>query len=255
MEKKPVGGCLLFFGVVFLILAILPLSEKTISVPYTERVPYQEQVQYTEQVPYTVTERTKWDVTWYILTGAGQWGPPIGKEVWDYGTFDWNWGSGIVYGGYSDYVGFVAKATVYASSGRLVTFYLGSDDGATLYIDNTLVIDRWGSNRYGVTSATFNLSPGKHTLEIDYYEWTGDARVSFNVDDRSILSWQETEYRQETRYRTETRYREETRYRQETTRESQPWLLIPAIPLLVLGTIFLATSRSRLQVSFGKPKR
>jgi WD40 repeat protein len=55
------------------------------------------------------------------------------------------------------------------------TFETRSDDGVRLYIDDTLIIDRWG----GPSSATGHgvLEAGLHKFVLEYFEGGGDARV------------------------------------------------------------------------------
>jgi hypothetical protein len=55
--------------------------------------------------------------------------------------------------------------------------YAGSDDGARLWVDDTLLINRWRGGPYTETSADVYLSEGIHRLRLDYYEDGGDAKV------------------------------------------------------------------------------
>lgn len=58
-------------------------------------------------------------------------------------------------------------------------FTLGVDDGARLYIDGVLVLDQW-SDRSSVQTYTLDvkLTAASHTVTLEYYERTGNARVS-----------------------------------------------------------------------------
>ncbi len=49
-------------------------------------------------------------------------------------------------------------------------FRLLSDDGAKLWIDNKLVIDNDGIHPPATKSGTINLSPGKHLIQVDYFQ-------------------------------------------------------------------------------------
>jgi hypothetical protein len=98
-----------------------------------------------------------------------------------------------------------------------VTFTLTSDDGARLWLDREpgcssvpsggqptwqnqayhngcLVIDTWGDGM-SVRDITRTLTPGYHTIQVDYYEAYGDGRIrldiakantGINVDDRNL---------------------------------------------------------------------
>src|SRR5205823_8202350 len=56
------------------------------------------------------------------------------------------------------------------------TFYTTTDDGVRLWVNNTLIIDKWldqGATEYG---ATINLTGGqKYDIRMDYYDNTGGA--------------------------------------------------------------------------------
>jgi len=58
------------------------------------------------------------------------------------------------------------------------TFYASADDGARLWIDNTLLVDDWDIPGFGERSGRVALSPGKHDLRLDYFESAGSARVA-----------------------------------------------------------------------------
>ncbi len=64
-------------------------------------------------------------------------------------------------------------------------FNLRADDGARLWIDNRLVIDRWqGGDGQTTYSGDLSLGGGPHTVRVDYVEGSGNASVQ--------LSWQRT---------------------------------------------------------------
>lgn len=142
---------------------------------------------------------TTWHFDWYNLEGITDWdvlGVPwnmlVGTSEFP-STFDNDWGTGPVYGGYADHIGFGATATINMQrpSGGPVKFVVGGDDGIRLYLDGKVIIDDWNrNNEYRVNTVTVNLTPGKHALWLRYYDWTGAARVSFNCDS-DVLEWQE----------------------------------------------------------------
>ena len=55
------------------------------------------------------------------------------------------------------------------------TFYVTTDDGSRLWIDNQLIIDRWFGQSQTEYSATISLMPGLHDIKYEYYQDTGSA--------------------------------------------------------------------------------
>jgi len=137
--------------------------------------------------PGTTVVFAQWDVTWRTLTGDLKWGAEVGTSKFC-STFDYNWGSGAVFLGYDDYIGFVATMQVKMQRSGPVTFTVGSDDGIQFLIDGVMKIDDYGQHAYRTRSITIDLSLGTHTLTLYYYEVTGGARVSFDCDS-DILMW------------------------------------------------------------------
>lgn len=129
----------------------------------------------------------QWAVHWRTLTGDLQWGSEVGTQTFC-STFDYNWGSGVVFLGYDDYIGFQATMQVKMQRNGPVSFIIGSDDGTRLYIDDVLQIDNYAQGPYHTSSKIINLSQGTHTLTLWYYDVTSSARVSFNCDS-DILMW------------------------------------------------------------------
>jgi hypothetical protein len=96
-------------------------------------------------------------------------------------NFDNNWGSGTVAYSRSDRIGFVSTLSVNLAAGSWI-FTVGGDDGVRLYIDDKLVINGWKNQAYTTYSYKTSFSGiADHTLRLEYYEYTGNARVSFNV--------------------------------------------------------------------------
>jgi hypothetical protein len=78
----------------------------------------------------------------------------------------------------ADHFSAVWTREVQLDGGRyLFTTY--SDDGVRLYVDGRLVIDSWRAMR-GTRSGTVTLSPGTHTVRLEYFERTGIALVRLN---------------------------------------------------------------------------
>ena len=157
---------------------------ETISVPYSTTE--------TVSVPCQIVKNMQWQVTWYTLTVARQWGAAVGSQLFD-STFRYDWGSGIVYGGYSDGIGFSAAASFYLEAAGMYTFTLSSDDGAILYLDQSTVINMWSDGSHSTVNQLWWVSTGWHNIKIDYYEWTGTARIRFDIDKGDLLTWEETQ--------------------------------------------------------------
>lgn len=54
-------------------------------------------------------------------------------------------------------------------------FYVRVDDGVRLWLDGSLLIDRWYDSAPTLYTAEVYLPDGKHSLRMEYYEHTGDA--------------------------------------------------------------------------------
>lgn len=59
-------------------------------------------------------------------------------------------------------------------------FTLASDDGARVYIDNVLVLDRWGGRILTTDRFQVNLTQGSHTFVVEYQELVDQATVQFS---------------------------------------------------------------------------
>jgi uncharacterized membrane protein len=60
-----------------------------------------------------------------------------------------------------------------------VIFRLQADDGCRLFIDGRIIIDHEGVHGFGqkVENTPMQLSPGRHVIALDYFEWGGEAGV------------------------------------------------------------------------------
>lgn len=62
------------------------------------------------------------------------------------------------------------------------TFHLGSDDGALVFIDGTLLIDRGGPHPPTFTDGTTFLTAGVHDFEVQFFECCGGpSGVDFGI--------------------------------------------------------------------------
>ncbi len=55
-------------------------------------------------------------------------------------------------------------------------FTLRADDGVRLWVNEALLIDRWTAG-YATTESVVQLPAGVHTVRVEYFEATGEARV------------------------------------------------------------------------------
>jgi hypothetical protein len=125
-----------------------------------------------------------WARTWYVYSGNrySPWSQQLGTGPNENNlNFENNWGAGTVAYSRSDRIGFVSTRKVNLAPGSW-TFTVGGDDGVRLYIDGNLVINGWKNQAYTTYSyeASFS-STADHTLRLEYFEYTGNARVSFNL--------------------------------------------------------------------------
>ncbi len=60
------------------------------------------------------------------------------------------------------------------------TFFLSSDDGSTLRVDNVLVIDNAGAHREKEVSGEIFLTPGEHFIQLRYLDLGGAAALNWH---------------------------------------------------------------------------
>ena len=73
------------------------------------------------------------------------------------------------------------------------TFYVTTDDGARLWVDDQLVIDQWRPQVATTYSASKYLSAGYHSMRLEYYEGQGNAVIRLSWDTGgggTITEWQ-----------------------------------------------------------------
>jgi len=92
-------------------------------------------------------------------------------------TVDFNWGrnapaTGLPVDGFSARW---TRALVFEEG--LYRFHAVVDDGARLYVDDTLVIDAWQDGGRHEVTADRALANGNHSLRVEYYERAGDALI------------------------------------------------------------------------------
>ncbi|MEU6307460.1 PA14 domain-containing protein [Streptomyces chartreusis] len=102
-------------------------------------------------------------------------------------AIDQNWGTNApVTGLPKDNFGVRWTLTRDFGSGGPFTFTASALDGIRVYLDGSRKIDLWKNTSSTVTK-TVNLTvpAGKHTLRVDYVNWTGSAKVKFGYAART----------------------------------------------------------------------
>ncbi len=91
---------------------------------------------------------------------------------------DFNWGTGSPAGGVIAADHFSARWTqsLTFNPGRY-RFVVNADDGARLWVNNTLVIDKWVDQQGGALTAEIDLPGGQIPIKLEYYENVGGASV------------------------------------------------------------------------------
>ncbi len=182
MRKNPLLTIGLIFLVLCAILAVIPEFVGKIANPTL--------VPETRETAYNAgSGETQWNITWYAITGSGDW-KPLGQETWP-SEFNRNWGDyGVMYDGLHDRIGFVANSVIYVNRTGSVEFTLGSDDGSILYVDSNVTINLYSGHTYEEDSATVNYLPkGFHDLTIRYFQNGGEAAVYFQCD-QDVTAWE-----------------------------------------------------------------
>ena len=141
-------------------------------------------------IPLTVLSGPFWIVKWYDVNEPGSFGRYIFTEIFPNFEFSKDWGDGTIF--YipivklcftclrDDYVGFRAETVFFVEKEQEAIFRVSSNDGFKLYLDNKLLLSRW-ENGYHSASIKVPLKPGLHKMTLYYYEWTGNAEISFST--------------------------------------------------------------------------
>ncbi|MDQ3000646.1 MAG: PA14 domain-containing protein [Fibrobacterota bacterium] len=72
-----------------------------------------------------------------------------------------------------DGFGFAFDGNIFIPAASDYTFYLNSDDGSQLFVDEKRVVDNDGGHAMQERSGTINLSPGFHSIRVTYFERSG----------------------------------------------------------------------------------
>lgn len=92
----------------------------------------------------------------------------------------YNWGNGSPHPSIGN-DNFSARFTKTATFEKGIYYFnVNADDGVRIYLDNSLIIDSWGSSWGEDRTYTVNVTGGKHTLKVEYREITGEAKLNFS---------------------------------------------------------------------------
>lgn len=69
------------------------------------------------------------------------------------------------------------EGNLYIPANGKYTFFLTSDDGSRLFIDNALVIDNWGSHASLLKTGELELNQGSHAIRVEYFDEVGIAVI------------------------------------------------------------------------------
>jgi hypothetical protein len=96
-------------------------------------------------------------------------------------TVNFDWGKGSPVGGMNgDTFSVRWSGQVQPEFSQTYTFYTNADDGARLWVNGQLIINRW-TNNSGESSGTIALIAGqKYTIVMEYYENKAKARASLS---------------------------------------------------------------------------
>ena len=95
-------------------------------------------------------------------------------------NINFNWGTGNPGGGIGDdNFGVRWTRSAYSPGGRFRLF-VTVDDGVRLYVDDQIVIDAWRVQPATSLFGDVTLSPGYHTVRLEYFEESGVAGITLN---------------------------------------------------------------------------
>src|ERR1041385_3003653 len=92
--------------------------------------------------------------------------------------YSWNLGAPVAQVGADNFS--IRWLKVVTFTRGIYRFTLAGDDGVRLFIDNVLTINQWKDEPFTAYTADVLLSAGSHTLRVEYFEHTGEARVQFS---------------------------------------------------------------------------
>ena len=82
----------------------------------------------------------------------------------------------------NDYFGARWTGQIKIATAGTYTFYIGSDDGSRLYIDNQLVVNHDGLHAYSEKAGAVTLATGFHDIRLEMFENAGAAAMTLSWD-------------------------------------------------------------------------
>ena len=131
---------------------------------------------------------TTWDFRWYSYASRNKGG--LVAVSTQPGNFKFDWGFGPVASGRKDATILEATAKIVVRREGPVVFTVAGDDGFRLRINGEEIIGVWSDHSERTARRVVDLPPGIYHLELEYYEWTGVASLSFQTDP-DVLTWVE----------------------------------------------------------------
>ena len=148
-------------------------------------------------IPSPTYPKDRWERIWYIYSGDRNnpismylgLGPDQANLIFD------DYWDGLVAYGRTDLIGFISSRTVAVEIATTWQFTIGGDDGVRLYVyDSSMklileITEGWKDQAYQIYSKSIPLVAGEYKLLLEWYEWTGGARVSFNMLPKEPEQW------------------------------------------------------------------
>lgn len=82
----------------------------------------------------------------------------------------------------TQWYGLDCKGKMMVTSGAIYTFKLTSDDGSKLWVDGYLLINNDGMHGATLKSGSIVLSPGEHSVILDYMEGNGPVALKLETN-------------------------------------------------------------------------
>ena len=126
----------------------------------------------------------KWYVEWFrVERSDGTFGSKVSESYFTSFSYSYDWGSGNVYDGCSDKIGYRAHALVEFLSSTS-TIKITTDDGMQVYIDGESVFEgSWRLQSPTTYTETISVKPGVHEVVVEWYEWGGYAVSCLSISD------------------------------------------------------------------------
>ncbi len=121
---------------------------------------------------------TQWNASYYNNTSLS--GAPVLQRIDDQINFDWGAGAPGAGVPADNFSARWTKTVNFSQSGKWV-FRVGADDGVRMWIDVTPIVNEWHGNPGGYRLyevSVDGLTAGNHELKVEYYESTGNAKVT-----------------------------------------------------------------------------